>query len=187
MNKDDSKPVFPKSEGTSQLLLEEEEEEKGQNRDIEAYSRQTLQRQRTSNQNATQQFLRERDEEITQLDKGVLEVSVIFREMQELIIDQGTIVDRIDYNLENTVIELRSAERELKSATRYQKKTQKCKIILLLSLCVFALFLFVMLKPHNSTKTIRPPPEAPVPAQHPDVPERPELPPKADPEARNLD
>lgn len=167
LNKDDSKPVFPKSEGASQLLLEEEEEEKGQNRDIEAYSRQTLQRQRTNNASATQQFLRERDEEITQLAKGVLEVSVIFREMQELIIDQGTIVDRIDYNLENTVIELRSADRELKGATRYQKNTQKCKIILLLSLCVVALFLFVMLKPHSNTKTVKVPSEGTVPAQHP--------------------
>lgn len=194
LNKDDSKPVFPKSEGTSQLLLEEEEAEKGQNRDIEAYSRQTLQRQRTSNDNATQQFLRERDEEITQLAKGVLEVSVIFREMQELIIDQGTIVDRIDYNLENTVIELRAADRELKGATRYQQNTQKCKIILLLSLCVVALFLFVMLKPHNGTKTVRVQSEAPAaepaPAeavnetaslvQHPDLPDRPKVPPKVE-------
>lgn len=167
LNKDDSKPIFPKSEGTSQLLLEEEEEEKGQHRDIEAYSRQTLQKQRTSN--ATQEFFRERDEEITQLAKGVLEVSVIFREMQDLIIDQSTIVDRIDYNLENTVIELRSANQELKSATRYQKSTQKCKIILLLFLCVVALFFIVMLKPH--TKTVRVSPEAPVPAEHADVPE----------------
>lgn len=51
--------------------------------------------------------MRERDEEITQLARGVLEVSTIFREMQDLVVDQGTIVDRIDYNLENTVVELK--------------------------------------------------------------------------------
>ena len=69
--------------------------------------------------------------------------------MQDLVIDQGTIVDRIDYNLENTVVELKSADKELNKATHYQKRTQKCKVILLLTLCVIALFFFVMLKPHG--------------------------------------
>ena len=59
------------------------------------------------------------------------------------------IVDRIDYNLENTVVELKSADKELNKATHYQKRTQKCKVILLLTLCVIALFFFVMLKPHG--------------------------------------
>ncbi|AQZ10998.1 TLG2 (YOL018C) [Zygosaccharomyces parabailii] len=188
LNKDDSKPVFPKSEGTSQLLLEEEEVERGQNRDIEAYSRQTLQKQKSANEQATQQFLRERDEEITQLAKGVLEVSVIFREMQELIIDQGTIVDRIDYNLENTVIDLKSADRELKQATRYQKSTQKCKVIFLLTLCVVALFMFVMLKPHGGSKTVKVHTEAPAPALPQEMPTRPQAPPEAPkPEAPNAE
>lgn len=150
LNKDDSKPIFPKSEDSTQLLIEEEEEPLRNSQDIEAYSRQTLRRQMDPGQQANQRFLQERDEEITQLAKGVLEVSTIFREMQNLIIDQGTIVDRIDYNLENTVIHLKEANRELTKATHYQKRTQKCKVILLLSLCVVALFFFVMLKPHNS-------------------------------------
>lgn len=157
LNKDDSKPIFPKTDDSSQLLLEEEEEEEGPARtgqDIEAYSRQTLRRQVDPGQQANQAFLRERDEEIRQLAKGVLEVSTIFREMQNLIIDQGTVVDRIDYNLENTVIQLRDANRELTKATHYQKRTQKCKVILLLSLCVVALFFFVMLKPHSQGQKV---------------------------------
>lgn len=150
LNKDDSKPIFPKVDDSSQLLIEEEEGPLRNSQDIEAYSRQTLRRQMDPGQQANQRFLQERDEEITQLAKGVLEVSTIFREMQNLIIDQGTIVDRIDYNLENTVIHLKEANRELNKATHYQKRTQKCKVILLLSLCVVALFFFVMLKPHSS-------------------------------------
>lgn len=155
LNKDDLKPIFPKNDESAHLLLEEEEEQ-GQSNDIEAYSRQTLQKQKTSSEQTTQRFLRERDEEITQLANSVLEVSTIFREMQNLIIDQGTIVDRIDYNLENTVINLKEADKELNKATHYQKKTQKCKVILLLSLCVIALFFIVMLKPHSSHSSSSP-------------------------------
>ncbi|CCC67448.1 hypothetical protein NCAS_0A08900 [Naumovozyma castellii] len=157
LNKDDLKPISAKPESdTSQMLLFEMEDNEQSNveaqQDIDAYSRKTLQRQQelTTTNESSQQFLQQRDEEITQLAKGVLEVSTIFREMQGLIIDQGTVVDRIDYNLQNTTIQLKEANKELGQATVYQKRTQKCKIILLLSLCVIALFFFVMLKPSSS-------------------------------------
>ncbi|GMM55148.1 Tlg2 protein [Maudiozyma humilis] len=166
LNKDDLKPILPKN-GTdsSQLLLQEEEEKglAGLNNEIDEYSSQTLQRQQQKAQNSNQQFLEQRDQEINELTKGIYEVGTIFREMQTLIIDQGSIVDRIDYNLENTVVQLKEAHHELEGATRYQKRTQKCKVILLLTLCVIALFFFVMLKPHNSTKTVKY--EKPPPAQ----------------------
>ncbi|CAL9730481.1 t-SNARE affecting a late Golgi compartment protein 2 [Monosporozyma unispora] len=159
LNKDDLKPIFPRNDKeSSELVLTMMEEEEQQNqmnsqgRDIEEYSRQTMERQQLKKQsNSNQRFLEERDEEIAQLANGVFEVSTIFREMQSLIINQGSIVDRIDYNLENTVIELREANKQLDGATRYQKRSQKCKIILLLTLVVIALFFFVMLKPHNHT------------------------------------
>lgn len=155
LNKDDLKPILPKNNyESSQLLLQEEEEMGGKDfleQDLEEYNNKTLQRQisRTKNQS----FLETRDEEITQLARGVYEVSTIFREMQSLIINQGTIVDRIDYNLENTVIHLREANKELKGAATIQKRTQKCKIILLLTLLVLLLFFIVMLKPRTKTVT----------------------------------
>lgn len=168
LNKDDLKPIFPKNDDSSQLLIEEQETPARGSQDIEAYSRQTLRRQMDSGQQANQRFLMERDEEITQLAKGVLEVSTIFREMQNLIIDQGTVVDRIDYNIENTVIHLKGANRELDKATHYQKRTQKCRVILLLSLCVTALFFIVMLKPHSGGGSHKPSPVAAAP-QVPDT------------------
>ncbi|CAI4051111.1 hypothetical protein SKDZ_15G1360 [Saccharomyces kudriavzevii ZP591] len=154
LNKDDLKPIRNSRANTEDTLLLDDEEgeaarEKREGLDIEDYSKRTLQRQQQLHDTTAEAYLRERDEEITQLARGVLEVSTIFREMQDLVIDQGTIVDRIDYNLENTVVELKSADKELNKATHYQKRTQKCKVILLLTLCVIALFFFVMLKPHG--------------------------------------
>ncbi|SCV04961.1 LANO_0G15434g1_1 [Lachancea nothofagi CBS 11611] len=143
LNKDDFKPL-PRSstDADALLVLEEEEEASGSTQqEIDSYSRQTLQRQtHRQTQGKNLQFLQQREEEITLLARGVLEVSTIFREMQSLVIDQGTIIDRIDYNLENTVTELKGAQRELERATVYQKRTQKCKVILLLSLVVMTLF-----------------------------------------------
>ena len=162
LNKDDLKPIIPKNSLDSSQLLLQEEEEKGKNElnnEIDEYSMKVLQSQQQKAKNSDQQFLEQRDQEITELTKGIYEVGTIFREMQNLIIDQGTIIDRIDYNLENTVIELKQANKELEGATRYQKRTQKCKIILLLTLCVIALFFFVMLKPHSTTRTVKYEPE----------------------------
>ncbi|SCU99028.1 LADA_0H17084g1_1 [Lachancea dasiensis] len=151
LNEDDFKPL-PRSstDADALLVLEEEEANASTQQEIDTYSRQTLLRQ-TERQTRGEEtrFLQQREEEITQLARSVLEVSTIFREMQSLVIDQGTIVDRIDYNLTNTVTELKGAHRELERATVYQKRTQKCKVILLLSLIVVALFFFVMLKPHH--------------------------------------
>ena len=168
LNKDDLKPILPKKgEDTSQLLIAEEET-KGKvamEQELEQYSQQVLDQQmmkQRSGKTANQKFLQQRDEEITQLTRGVYEVSTIFREMQSLIIDQGTIIDRIDYNLENTSIQLKQAHSELQRATQYQKRSQKCKLILLLTLCVIALFFFVMLKPKHSTTSIAAPTDKPM-------------------------
>lgn len=164
LNKDDLKPILPKKNNitsstslkdndSDNFLLIEEEAAMKDNNNIEDYSRRMLQKQ--SSTDRSQNYLEQRDEEIKNLAKGVLEVSMIFREMQSLIVDQGTIVDRIDYNLENTVINLKDADKELTKATHYQKSTQKCKLIMLLVLCVMAVFFFIMLKPHGGKTVVK--------------------------------
>lgn len=160
LNKDDFKPLPGGNSSHDTLLILEDELQNDEVGNIDSYSKQTLQRQNQKLKDNNQQFLQQRDEEITKLAKGVLEVSTIFREMQSLIIDQGTVVDRIDYNLENTVIELKQAQKELDKATHYQKRTQKCKVILFLSLVVLALFLLVMLKPHREVVRESAPPSS---------------------------
>ena len=56
--------------------------------------------------------------------------------MESMVIEQGTILDRIDYNLVNTVQDLKQADKELIKAHHYQKRSTKCKIIFFKSLCV---------------------------------------------------
>jgi len=64
-----------------------------------------------------------------------------------MVIDQGTLLDRIDYNIEQTATDVKSAEKELVAAEGYQKKTTKRKIILLLILVIVGVIILLAIKP----------------------------------------
>ncbi len=42
----------------------------------------------------------ERDVEIKKICQSIEELAEVFKELATLVIDQGTIIDRIDYNME---------------------------------------------------------------------------------------
>ncbi|KAL5343671.1 t-SNARE [Aspergillus crustosus] len=81
--------------------------------------------QRMTGQNDAAILQRER--EINDIAKGIIELSDIFRELQTMVIDQGTMLDRIDYNVERMNTDVQGAQKELKVATGYQRRTTKRK------------------------------------------------------------
>lgn len=89
----------------------------------------------------------ERERAITQVAESVGELAEIFKEIQVLVIDQGTILDRIDYNIEQAADRVGNAVVELNKANDYQKKsrTMMCIYILLL-LCGFMVIVLVIKK-----------------------------------------
>ncbi|KAJ5927358.1 hypothetical protein N7516_009131 [Penicillium verrucosum] len=116
---------------------------------------QTSQRQTGQNDAAIAQ----REREINDIAKGIIELSDIFRELQSMIIDQGTMLDRIDYNVERMGTEVKAADKELKVATSYQQRTTKRKIMLLLLLVVVGMIIVLVVKPKGSRSAPPPPPE----------------------------
>ncbi|CAG7927068.1 unnamed protein product [Penicillium olsonii] len=116
---------------------------------------QTSQRQAGSNDAAIAQ----REREINDIAKGIIELSDIFRELQGMIIDQGTMLDRIDYNVERMGTEVKAADKELKVATGYQRRTIKRKIMLLLLLVVVGMIIVLVVKPKGNSSPPPPPPE----------------------------
>lgn len=159
---------------TDMLLLEESETKPaGPGDSIEEYSKQVLQ---TRQQDLL--LLQQRDREISKLAMGILEILTIFKEMESMVVDQGTLLDRIDYNLHNTVADLQQLDRELVKARSYQKRTTKCKLIFLLLLVVAVLFMIVIVKPHGKTKVVE------TPAPQPGQPQQPEAKPEAKPEVK---
>ena len=61
----------------------------------------------------SEELARERDEDINKLIDNINELNVLFKQMNQIVIEQGTIVDRIDYNLEQSVDNVVKAKKEL--------------------------------------------------------------------------
>jgi len=76
-----------------------------------SFSQSALQRsaQLTSNDAAIMQ----REREITDIAKGIIELADIFKELQTMVIDQGTMLDRIDYNVEMLNVNVKEADKEM--------------------------------------------------------------------------
>lgn len=71
-----------------------------------------------------------------------------------MVIDQGTMLDRIDYNVERMTTDVKAADTELKVASGYQKKGTKRKLIFLLILLVIGMLILVIVKPKRSNKQV---------------------------------
>ncbi|KAL7625575.1 t-SNARE affecting a late Golgi compartment protein 2 [Parahypoxylon ruwenzoriense] len=91
----------------------------------------------------------QREREIEDIAQGIIELSDLFRDLQTMVIDQGTMLDRIDYNVERMATDVKAADKELVVAAGYQKKTTKRKLILLLLLLIVGAIILLVLKPKN--------------------------------------
>ncbi|EJT76301.1 t-SNARE [Gaeumannomyces tritici R3-111a-1] len=89
----------------------------------------------------------QREREIDQIAQGIIDLSDLFRDLQTMVIDQGTMLDRIDYNVERMATDVKAAEKELVVASGYQKKTTKRKIMLLLALIIAGMIILLIIKP----------------------------------------
>ncbi|KAI0969868.1 t-SNARE [Xylaria arbuscula] len=92
----------------------------------------------------------QREREIEDIAQGIIELSDLFRDLQTMVIDQGTMLDRIDYNVERMATDVKAAEKELVVASGYQKKSTKRKIMLLLILLIAGAIILLVLKPRSS-------------------------------------
>jgi syntaxin 16 len=117
---------------------------------------------RLYNENDT--VIAQREREIEDIAQGIIELANIFQDLQTMVIDQGSMLDRIDYNVEKMATEMKAADKELTVATGYQRRSLKRKIILLLVLIIAGMFILLGLKisSRRSTPPAPPPPTPPV-------------------------
>lgn len=81
----------------------------------------------------------EREKEIIRVAKSVHELSVLSSELNVLVIGHGTVLDRIDYNLEETLVKVRSGHMELTEAEKHSRRTLTCRCIVVLLIIVVIL------------------------------------------------
>ena len=87
-----------------------------------------------------------RDEEIIKIAQSIEELGTIFKELAVLVIDQGTILDRIDYNMETVVDHTQTGLQQLEKAEQSQKNARPLRCIVCLSFTIFALLVILIIK-----------------------------------------
>ncbi|KAL5528472.1 TLG2 [Sanghuangporus sanghuang] len=105
-----------------------------------------------------------RTREISEIAKSISSLAELFKDLQTLVIDQGTLLDSVEYNIEQTSVEMQSAVSELKFAEGYQRNTGRRKCILLLLLICFGLVVVLIFKPKRHAARTAPAPSPAVSA-----------------------
>lgn len=87
----------------------------------------------------------EREKEISQIVESVNDLAQIMKDLSVLVIDQGTIVDRIDYNLQNVASSVEQGVKQLERAEKTQKKGGMVLcVMILICLCLFMIFVLMI-------------------------------------------
>lgn len=99
----------------------------------------------------TEALVNQRDQEIANIAKSIEELAQIFRELAVLVIDQGTILDRIDYNMETAVEHAKEGINQLNQAEEQQKQNLPFKCMVVLSILI-AIMLGILIWKHSPKK-----------------------------------
>ncbi len=80
-----------------------------------------------------------REQEIQSLSRSIADLADIFNDLNTMIVDQGTMLDRIDYNISVVEEHTASAVVELKKANDYSGNEGKCWCYILLLIIILVL------------------------------------------------
>ncbi|KAK0534243.1 SNAP receptor [Tilletia horrida] len=77
-------------------------------------------------------LIAEREAEIREIEGGVHELNEIFRDLANIVQEQGGMIDNIEYNITSIATNTQAADRELVQAHEYQRKAGRRALCLLL-------------------------------------------------------
>lgn len=124
----------------------DDEEKSGQPRSLEEAAERGMTTQELAQLEDFQQTADHRHQEIIKIAQSVNDINSLFRELSVLVIEQGTVLDRIDYNVEATLVKVKQGTAELVIADNYSKKARSIKCIMFLALVALVLILILILK-----------------------------------------
>ena len=90
--------------------------------------------------------IKKRDEDINILANSINELSGIFKDLQNVVQEQGTILDRIDYNIDVSYENSQRGLKFIKKAEEHQKDSCFRNVILLLFIIIFIETILIILK-----------------------------------------
>lgn len=86
-----------------------------------------------------------REKEVMNIVKSIVDLNQVYKDLSQMVQEQGTILDRIDYNVENTQTRVYEGYKQLQKAERYQRGNRKMKCILMLSAALLLLFILLII------------------------------------------
>ncbi|KAL4224505.1 Syntaxin-7 [Mactra antiquata] len=92
-------------------------------------------------------LIREREEQIRELEGDILDVNEIFRDLGAMIYDQGEQIDTIEQNVEQAYTHVEEGRQQLSKASTYQKKSRKklcCLVVILLVIAAIITLIVVL-------------------------------------------
>ena len=92
------------------------------------------------------QVAKYKNEAINSLVQNIIDLADIFKELNSLVVIQGTILDRVDYNIQKTLDNTKEANKQLIKAEQYQKCSRAAGCIALLVGMILLLILVLGLK-----------------------------------------
>ena len=92
-------------------------------------------------------MIESREQEVNKIVSSIVDLNVIFKDLSQLVQEQGTVLDRIDYNIECTQTKVFEGYKQLQKAERYQRKNRKVVCILILAgMLMFMVILTIFTK-----------------------------------------
>ena len=71
-----------------------------------------------------------RSREIEEIVSATSDLAALFKELSVLVIEQGTIIDRIDYNVENALESTKKGRKHLVGARKAQKSNRSRGVLI---------------------------------------------------------
>ncbi|XP_065064525.1 syntaxin-16-like isoform X3 [Rhopilema esculentum] len=91
------------------------------------------------------QMISQREKEIQNIVRSIFDLNEIFKDLSVMVIDQGTILDRIDYNVEQSSMQVEKGLEQLKKGEKYQKSSRKMLCILFLAVALIIMLITLVI------------------------------------------
>ena len=90
--------------------------------------------------------LQSRDNELNEIIRGVTKLQELFKDLQTIVIEQGSILDRIDYNIDIGFNNVSKGKKKIIAANEKHKSSCFRNVILFLLLCIFIESMLLLFK-----------------------------------------
>ena len=87
-----------------------------------------------------------RDKELREILTSIVELNELFKEFSTLVVEQGSLLDRIDHNIEHTLESVKKGNKELESSEKYQKCGMMAIVVVVLAVLLLFAIIAVALK-----------------------------------------